>query len=411
MQEHAVSAYFRLRAAESYIITPDGLSIYIWGFAAENGMPGQLPGPLIVVNQGDTVTIELINELSENVSLLFPGQEGVTADSGQGPVPARPVYENGRLVSFTPFAPPGGSITYQFVAGMPGTYLYHSGTELHKQVQMGLYGVMIVRPLDFNPLDPGSRSAYGAGTDTEFDREFLLVTGEIDPVWHETVKSGKPYPISTYRPRYWTLNGRCAPDTMFPDKAGYFPSQPYGGMIMAEPGEKVLLRYAGAGFSNHPLHPHGNHTRVVAMDGRLLRNGDQDLSHQHFTVLVCAGQTYDQIFQWHGLGYDPVLNPIPTPLPHLRNQGIGDAGWTMWSGSPYLGYKGDIPVGVTSFNLTGEYYFMLHSHKEYEITNWGEFPGGMMTMIAIFPPGSMGMEMSLLQGKGNHDINGEVRRC
>lgn len=57
----------------------------------------------------------------------------------------------------------------------------------------------------------------------------------------------------------------------------------------------------------------------------------------------------------------------------------------MWSGSPYLGVKGHIPVGVVSFNEIGEYHFMLHAHEEQKITNWGEFPGGLMTMIAIYP--------------------------
>ncbi|MEW5761971.1 MAG: multicopper oxidase domain-containing protein [Bacillota bacterium] len=388
-----------LRATEGYIITPDGASIYIWGYTDQPERPAQLPGPLIVVNQGDTITVKLTNELPENVSILFPGQSGVLNASESGTAPVKPVYANGRLISLTDYAPPGGTVTYRFTALNPGTYLYYSGTAMHRQVQMGLYGVIIVRPAGFDPVDRTTWTAYGTGTETEFDREYLLVLGEIDPLLHEAVRLGQPFLAGTYRPRYWTINGRCAPDTMFPDGAGYLPQQPYGSMIMAEPGEKVLLRYAGAGVDNHPLHPHGNHTRVVATDGRLLRNGTQDLSHKHFTVLVGCGQTYDQIFEWHGLGYDPVTNPIPTLLPNPRNQTIGGAGWTMWSGSPYLGIKSDIPVGVTSFNTMGEYYFMLHSHQEPQITNWGKFPGGMMTMIGIFPTGSLGPHTGLLRSQ------------
>lgn len=386
----------QLRAVDGYILTPDGASIYIWGYRDQMDLPAQLPGPTIIVNQGDTVTVELTNELPENVSIIFPGQIGVLRVTGAGTEPVGPVYENGRIASLTDYAPPLGTVIYEFVADRPGTYIYHSGTEMHKQVQMGLYGALIVRPSGFDPLDRSTWSAYGAGTDTEFDREYLLVVSEIDPLLHEAVRLGKPFQASAYKPRYWTMNGRCAPDTMFPDGASYLPQQPYGSLIMAEPGEKVLLRYIGAGSDAHPLHPHGNHTRVVALDGRLLRNGSQDLSLKHFTVLVGAGQTYDQIFQWTGLGYDPATKPIPTLIPNLRNQAIGNAGWTMWSGSPYLGQKGDIPVGITSFNMVGEYNFMLHSHSEPQITNWGEFPGGMMTMISIFPPGSLGPEVGTL---------------
>ncbi len=366
-----------LWAKDGYLSTPNGNSIYFWGFAKGENLPAQLPGPHIIVKQGETVTVNLTNTLPEPVSISFPGQAEVTVNGS----PVEPQYVNGRLLSFVNYATPnGGTVSYTFTASYPGTYIYESGTNPHKQVAMGLYGGLVIRPTDYEV----SKTAYGAGTDTEFDREYLLIVGEIDPDLHQAVEEGKPYLVSKYLPRYWTMNGRCAPDTMFKDGVEYLPHQPYDSMIMAEPGEKVLLRYIGAGIDIHPLHPHGNHTRVIAMDGRLLRNNTFDRSFQRFTVAVKPGQTYDQIFQWTGLGYTPD-NPIPTILPNLRNMGIGAAGWTMWSGSPYLGVKGDIPVGVVSFNETGEYYFMLHSHSEYQITNWGEFPGGMMTMISIFP--------------------------
>ncbi|AGL00280.1 multicopper oxidase domain-containing protein [Desulfoscipio gibsoniae] len=368
-----------LWAKDGYLSTPDGNSIYFWGFAKSAAGPAQLPGPNIIARQGETITVNLHNMLAEPVSIAFPGQQ-VTVE-GQ---PVQPQYKNNRLLSFVNYAEPGGTVAYTFTPSHPGTYLYESGTNPYQQVPMGLYGGMVVRPADYNPDVPEYKTAYGAGTDTGFDREYLLITGEIDPDLHQAVENGKPYRVSKYVPRYWTLNGRCAPDTMLMDHVDYLPHQPYGAMIMGLPGEKILLRYIGAGIDNHPLHPHGAHTRVVAVDGRLLRNGNADLSYKRFTVLVGVGQTYDQIYQWDGLGYTPG-NPIPTVLPNLRNMGVGDAGWTMWSGSPYLGVKGDIPVGVVSYNEMGEYYFMLHSHEELQITNWGEFPGGMMTMVAIYP--------------------------
>lgn len=372
-------AIINLWAKDGYLSTPDGNSIYFWGFSKDENLPAQLPGPNIVVKQGEEVTINLINTLSEPVSIALPGQYGVTSD-GQ---PVKPQYSEGKLVSFVNFAAPGGGkVSYAFTADRPGTYIYESGTNPHKQVSMGLYGGFVVHPADYDPNV--NKTAYGAGTDTEFDREYLIIVGEIDPSLHQAVADGKPYLISKHRSRYWTMNGRCAPDTMHMDNASYLIHQPYGSMVMAEPGERVLIRYICAANESFPLHPHGNHTRVIAMDGRLLRNGSMDRSSLHFTVVVRPGQTYDQIFEWTGLGYTSD-NPIPTILPNLRNMGVGDAGWTMWSGSPYLGEKGAIPQDVVSFNEFGEYYFMLHSHSEPSITNWGEFPGGMMTMIAIYP--------------------------
>ncbi|SFR10850.1 multicopper oxidase domain-containing protein [Desulfoscipio geothermicus] len=388
-----------LWATDGYISTPDGKSIYIWGFTDQEGGSARLPGPTIIVKQEapiteTVVTVNLTNNLKEPVSLLFPGQENVKAN-GQ---PVQPQYENDILVSLTNHALPGETITYTFTAASPGTFLYESGTNPFKQLQMGLYGAIIVRPCDYTPHDSQYKTAYGAGTDTEFNREYLLITGEIDPDFHQAVEYGQPY--EAYKPRYWTINGRCAGDTMLPDNVPHLPNQPCSSMIMMEPGEKVLIRYAGAGVENHPLHPHGNHTRLVGLDGRLLRNqnggGTTDLSYKRFTVLTGAGQTYDQIYTWTGLGYNPVTNPIPTTLPNLRNMAIGHLGWTMWSGSPYLGQKGELPPDVVSYNQAGEYHLMLHSHAEPEITNWGAFPGGMMTMIAVYPSGTLAPHQGML---------------
>ena len=338
--------------------------------------------------------MHLTNRLAEPVSLRFPGQEGVAVLNAAGEwEPARPQYAGGKLISLTPAALPGQAITYRFVAARPGTYLYESGTNPPRQVAMGLYGAIVVRPADYDPV--ARRTAYGAGTGTEFDREYLLILGELDPAQHRAVQLGLPYRTQDYRPRYWTFNGRCAPDTLLPDGVPYLPHQPYGALIKMEPGERILLRCIGAGVGSHPLHPHGNHARLVALDGRLLRNGGADLSCRRFTVLVEPGQTYDLIYEWTGLGYTP-SNPIPTTVPNLRNLVIGADGWTLWSGSAYLGHKGDLPVGVTSFNRVGEYHHVLHSHAEFQMTNWGEHPGGMMTMIAVYPSGTLGPDVGVL---------------
>lgn len=382
-----------LWATDGYISTPDGKSIYIWGFTGKEGGSAQLPGPTIIVKQKfppplkTVVTVNLTNNLPEPVSLLFPGQEDVTANGR----PVQPQYLNGSLVSFTNYALPGETITYTFTAASPGTFLYESGTNPQKQVPMGLYGAIIVRPWDYMIE---YKTAYGADTGTEFDREYLLVLGEIDPDLHQAVETGKAYDIRAFKPRYWTMNGRCATDTLLPDNVAQLPNQPYGSMIMMEPNEKILIRYANAGVTNHPLHPHGNHTRLVGLDGKLLQNRIglrvTDLSYKRFTVLAGAGQTCDQIYTWSGLGFDPAANPIPARLPNMRNMVIAHGGMTMWSGSPYLGEKGELPPGVVSYNQAGEYHFMLHSHSEPEITNWGSYPGGLMTMIAVYPPGTLG---------------------
>lgn len=73
---------FSFTAKQNYISTADGGSLFFWGYSDDAGstlgLP-QYPGPTLIVDQGDTVTITLGNTLDEPVSLIFPGQSGVSA--------------------------------------------------------------------------------------------------------------------------------------------------------------------------------------------------------------------------------------------------------------------------------------------------------------------------------------------
>ena len=85
---------FNFTAKPAIISTPDGDSLLVWGYGLDGG-PMQYPGPTLIVNQGDTITITLTNGLgvaNMPVSLVFPGQEGVIAhrvghlpENGVGP--------------------------------------------------------------------------------------------------------------------------------------------------------------------------------------------------------------------------------------------------------------------------------------------------------------------------------------
>src|SRR5215469_16374485 len=104
-------------------------------------MPGQtcptmqVPGPTLIVTEGQSITINLTNNLppsAGNTSILFPGFS-VTAAGGVTGL-------------MTQEAAPGGSVTYTFTAGSPGTRSYYSGTQGDLQIEMGLYGAIIVLP-------------------------------------------------------------------------------------------------------------------------------------------------------------------------------------------------------------------------------------------------------------------------
>src|SRR5207249_9447134 len=83
---------FNLTAQPAYISQPDGAMIYSWGYGCRTGFAPsgfapsaisgaacptmQVPGPTLIVTEGQTVTVRLTNNLPNaagNTSILFPG--------------------------------------------------------------------------------------------------------------------------------------------------------------------------------------------------------------------------------------------------------------------------------------------------------------------------------------------------
>src|SRR6184192_2025508 len=302
---------FNLTAQTAYLSQPDGLSVYSWGYgcttvpAAGSFVPAmpsvtpfcntmQVPGPTLVVTEGQAVSVTLTNNLptsAGNTSILFPGFNVSASGGVQG--------------LLTTEAAPGGTVTYTFTASSPGTRAYYSGTQGDLQVEMGLYGAIIVLPNGAAPSCPTHNRAAGlnsagtalvAGAEPDYrlapaayhvaqscyDREYLFQFSEIDPNIHiqalaqvtalGACTAGAPgcslnVPTEPYRPAYFMINGRSMPDDMDTNYAAQYQHQPYNGNPHMHPGDLTLLRIIGQGRWQHPFHEHGNHVRVLARDG------------------------------------------------------------------------------------------------------------------------------------------------
>ncbi|MFN8193822.1 MAG: multicopper oxidase domain-containing protein [Nocardioidaceae bacterium] len=372
---------FNLTTKTGYISLPDGNTAFMWGYSS--GFDGfQHPGPVLCVNEGDTVTVILHNTLPDRSSVSFPGQHDVLADG----VPTKPEYDAGELTSLVDTAAAnGGTVTYSFVADHPGTFLYESGTDPDTQVKMGLFGALIVRPSMGS--DHGYDRADSKFTPTE---EFMVLLSEIDPYQHQAVEQGKSFNMNNYHPRYWLINGRGFPDSLADNGASWLPTQPYGALAEVKPYDSGshplpgMARYLNAGTEDYPFHPHGNNGLVIGRDGNPLEgSAGQDLSMEKFAINIGPGQTWDVLFKWFDAeDYDPVDNPVPVTVPSLTNSVIG----TFYSGSPYLGNKETLPTGTPSLNQCGEFYIISHNHALFQITSWGATMTGPITYMRIDPP-------------------------
>ncbi len=418
---------FNLTVKADYVSTADGGSMLLWGYANGNGR-AQYPGPTLIVNQGQTVNVFLSNGLFvaggavPNVSMVFPGHTATTTCVQAGANGSDPCNEGDLTLEAEN---DGDVVRYTFVAGKPGTYTYHSGTNPGLQMEMGLTGAIIVRPTGFNAATP---RAYGH-PDSAYTYEQLFFLTEMDPNIHQAVEFyGPNHPsiqpmLDNYFSNYWFINGRTAPDDLAAPNVFWLPTQPYNSVPRMHPGDTVLMRVVGGGREMHPFHHHGNHAKVIARDGRMLEStpgAGPDIGTEGFTITATPGKTVDALFTWTGAGlnwdiyggsdvpemahscdgvtsdpgntfapemFDSVTHeycpdhgkPFPVVLP--GNQELAFGGW--WGGSPYLGSLGTLPPGEGGLNPNGGFSFMWHSHTEKELTNWDIFPGGMLTMMII----------------------------
>ena len=122
-----------------------------------------VPGPILVLNKDEPVTIELVNNLGEPTSVHWHGMElesyydGVAGFSGNGS-------------SITPSIQPGASFVVKITPPRAGTYIYHTHMDDQRQLAAGLYGAMIISDPE-NPYDP------------DVDKVMVLgLIGDADPM-------------------------------------------------------------------------------------------------------------------------------------------------------------------------------------------------------------------------------------
>jgi len=349
---------FKLTAQDAYLNQPDGEGFYSWGYGCVTGSAPtfvpkatfaftpscntmQVPGPTMVVTEGQTVTINLTNNLppaAGNTSILFPGFNVTTTCIAAG-------QQQGLL---TCEAAPGGTVTYSFTASAPGTHAYYSGTQGDLQIEMGLYGAVIVLPASppancangtsitnlYGKTDYGTTAGIEGFPEQDFrlstaaydhpkscyDREYLFQWAEMDSRIHKQAEAqvrakigcvagtiGCSLDVQTepYHPAYFLINGRSMPDLMDPNYASEYPHQPYNGNPHMHPGELTLIRTVGQGRWQHPFHEHANHVRILARDGNLIlsQTSPEDLAGPAlFTTTTTPGQAMDGIFYYTGRG-------------------------------------------------------------------------------------------------------------
>ena len=191
------SVEVHIESSDNTVEIASGVQYQAWTFGKT------VPGPVIHVRQGQTVNVVLTNRGTMQHSIDF--HSAITPPS----------------LHYVDIMP-GESITFSFVAKVPGAFLYHCGTPpvlLH--IGNGMYGAIIVDPA--TPLPPAAES-------------YVLVQGE----WYTQQVSGK-----LMAGNYEKMQAMRPDEVVFNGAAFQYAHHP----LTAKPGDLVRLYVVNAGPS------------------------------------------------------------------------------------------------------------------------------------------------------------------
>lgn len=351
----------------------DGEEVFMLAFRSPD-RAARVPGPVLRVTEGDTVTITLFNNSDTPHKLEIPGVPGATSGT----------------------AAPQQSTIVTFTAPVAGTYLYLDPINAPVNRMLGLHGVMIVEPAEgrtvAGAITPYSRATHSPALAALFDtfgvatgrfpgdpwhptRELIWVFHQIDPRFHAMAERGEAINASSmqrdFLARYFTINGVSG------FEAAHDPSIVATGFV----GQPMLIRNVNSGLNWHSPHIHGNHVFELSGTAGSQSEGiasPQELpiaSAQAGSVTICKNLIHRDVWTMAPLDRKDML------LPYERPPDIPDG--VRWSHA----YP---PAQETEATLAPLRYVM-HDHTEVSLTaGGGNYPQGMMCHWEVYPREMMG---------------------
>jgi len=341
-------------------LAPTPFNTYCFGFrnvtgftpsavAAERGK-AEISAPMMFFDEEDEIFITLTNLGLAQRPDLFDGH----TLHWHGFVNAIPLFDGVPELSLA--VPVGRDFTYYYKPHDAGTYMYHCHFEDVEHVQMGMTGMVFVRPKQnqirkgattvnpafaagqptpwggtiANTIVPGKYAYNDYDGSTAYDREFAFMITELWSAAHYRDAHIQVNDWTDFDPSFWLMNGRAYPDTIAPnstasggvgDQQNVFPAgplpvipagdgttdptnianrlqyQPISSLVSCSPGDKVLLRFSNLGYQNHAFTVDNIDLTVVAKDGSLLKGRDGTPNYLTTnTVDIGPGESRDLIF-------------------------------------------------------------------------------------------------------------------
>ncbi len=287
---------------------------------------GRVPGPLLRMREGDTVTLRVTNRLKEMTSIHWHGLELPAEMDG---VPG---------ISFGGIGP-GETFTYRFTVRQSGTYWYHAHTLAE---QTGLFGAMIVEPRTPEPLaaDRDYVVMLSDWTDEPPLQVYLnlkkmsgyynFAQPTVGGFFDDVAKLGLSKAIA--KRRMW--NGARMNPTDYSDVSAATYTYLMNGTApagnwtaIARAGERVRLRFVGAGTATiFDVRIPGLKLLVVSTDGQPVVPVEVD------EFRIAPGETYD------------VLVTLPDDRAYtIFAQSLDRTGYARGTLAPRTGMTAEVP--------------------------------------------------------------------
>lgn len=224
----------------------DGKVIPVFGITSTLGEKAKIPAKILYCNEGDSVILDTRSiSQGEHHTIHLHGLDVDTRNDGD---PSTSFWLSHMQ-----------DTTYSFKAKNAGTYLYHCHVADVVHVQMGMYGMIVVRAAG------GAKTAWTGGP--AYDKDIKWLMSEVDSSWHYEIPDHDPVMdtvnIPEYLPDYFLINGKCGGELYLNDSMKIFGAQ----------GEKILMRLANIGFNaNRIIFPSFLKAKIIESDGRPFSN-------------------------------------------------------------------------------------------------------------------------------------------
>jgi FtsP/CotA-like multicopper oxidase with cupredoxin domain/plastocyanin len=216
---------------------------------------GQVPGPELRVREGDLVRVIVTNHLPVPTTIHWHGVELNYKMDGVPGVSQDAIK-------------PGERFTYEFIAYPAGTRMYHSHQDTTSQLELGLYGALIIEPRN--------------GPRYDVDRTIILRERALDFTPEVALGQRELRGADAGNGR----GGALQYDLFLMDGKAGSAIPP----VRVKSNQRVLLRLINLGHLVHAIHLHGHTFTIVATDGNPVPPGGR---LRKDTVTIGPGERYD----------------------------------------------------------------------------------------------------------------------